>query len=47
MVAIGISDLERRQELSRGLVRVGIQALKHFCPIRFERIRATTSVRFG
>src|ERR1017187_2804540 len=34
MVAIGISDLERCQEFSRGLVRVGLQTLKHFCPIR-------------
>jgi hypothetical protein len=47
MVAIGISDLERCQELSRGLVRVGLQTLKHFWPIRFERIRATTSARYG
>jgi hypothetical protein len=46
MVAIGIPDLERRQEFSRGLVRVGLQTLKHFCPIRLKRIRATTSARF-
>jgi hypothetical protein len=47
MVAIGISDLERCQEFSRGLVRVGLQTLKHFAPVRFKRIRATTSARFG
>jgi hypothetical protein len=47
MVAIGISELERRQQLLRGLVRVDLQAMKHFCPIGFKWIRVATSHEFS
>jgi hypothetical protein len=47
VVPIGISGLERRQELPRRLIGVGFQALKHFRPIRLKRIRTTAGARFG
>ena len=32
-VSIGIPRLEVDQELLRGLIGIGVQALKHFCPM--------------
>src|ERR1700676_2337777 len=37
-VSIRIPCLELDQELQRGLIGIGIQTLKHLCPMRLERI---------
>ena len=45
-VSIRIAGLEPRQKLTRGLVRVRFQLLKHFRPNRCQRVWPATSARF-
>lgn len=45
-VSTRVASLELRQELARGLVRARLQLLKHFRPIRRQRVRPATSARF-
>lgn len=46
VVSIGIPCLEVAQELQCGLIRIGVQTLKHLCPMRLERVGARASARF-
>ena len=38
--------MEVDQELQRGLIRIGVQTLKHLCPMRLERVGSPTCARF-
>jgi hypothetical protein len=38
VVSVGIPCPEVYQELQRGLIGIGLQTLKHFCPMRLEGV---------
>ena len=46
VVSIGIPCLEVDQELQCGLIGIGVQTLKHLCPMRLERVGARAGARF-
>jgi hypothetical protein len=46
MVAARVSGGERRQELPRRLIWIGLEELEHFHPIRFQRVWTTPGARF-
>lgn len=46
VVSIRIPRLEVDQELQRGLIRIGVQTLKHLCPMRLERVGSPACARF-
>jgi len=46
VVAMRIPALEGGQELSRGLIGVGFQTLKHFHPVSLERVGTATCAKF-
>src|SRR5450631_126822 len=46
VVSIRIPRLEVDQEFQRGLVRIGVQTLKHLCPMRLERVGSPAGARF-
>ena len=47
VIAIRISRLECSQQLACRLIRIGVQALEHFCTIRLKLIRTTAGAWFG
>jgi hypothetical protein len=46
VVSIRIPPLEVDQELQRGLIGIGVQTLKHLCPMRLERVGSPAGARF-
>jgi hypothetical protein len=46
VVSIRIPRLEVDQELQRGLIGIGVQTLKHLCPMRLERVGSPAGARF-
>jgi hypothetical protein len=47
IVSIRIPRLEVDQEVQRGLIGLGVQTLKHLCPMRLERVGSPAGARFG